>query len=422
MLAFEENIQSPAVIKVVGVGGAGMNAVERMVVLDTKGVELIAMNTDEQVLRRSSASEKIHLGSKLTRGMGAGARPEIGQQAAIEDRDKIVGALKGADMVFITAGMGGGTGTGAAPIVAEVAKELGALTVGVVSMPFKTEGGKKNQIARDGQGRLRDKVDTLITIPNDAVFKIADRNTGVDAAFKIIDDVLARSVSGISNIINTTGHVNVDFADVRTVMGENGDAMIGVGEGSGDNRITDALQNAIHNPLLEGKSIDGAGAVLINIVAGNDLSIYEYGEIQEKIHEQVSREAEIIVGFTEDANLDERVSITVIATGFGRATASQPVPEEKQEEKQKLPKAVGTEQVYDIPSRSSQPERMQEHIQGSQNSQQGQTEKPLVVPPQKPQLHQQEQLGFSSFPDLDTDNERNLSVPAFERRRKKMQE
>lgn len=422
MLAFEENIQSPAVIKVVGVGGAGMNAVERMVVLDTKGVELIAMNTDEQVLRRSSASEKIHLGSKLTRGMGAGARPEIGQQAAIEDRDKIVGALKGADMVFITAGMGGGTGTGAAPIVAEVAKELGALTVGVVSMPFKTEGGKKNQIARDGQGRLRDKVDTLITIPNDAVFKIADRNTGVDAAFKIIDDVLARSVSGISNIINTTGHVNVDFADVRTVMGENGDAMIGVGEGSGDNRITDALQNAIHNPLLEGKSIDGAGAVLINIVAGNDLSIYEYGEIQEKIHEQVSREAEIIVGFTEDANLDERVSITVIATGFGRASANQPVPEEKQEEKQELPKAVGAEQVYNIPSRGSQPERMQEHIQGSQNSQQGQTEKPLVVPPQKPQLHQQEQLGFSSFPDLDTDNERNLSVPAFERRRKKMQE
>lgn len=385
MLAFEENNQSPAVIKVVGVGGAGMNAIERMVALELTGVELISMNTDEQVLRKSSAQIKVHLGSKLTRGMGAGARPEIGEQAAIEDRDKITTALKGADMVFVTAGMGGGTGTGAAPVVAEVAKEMGALTVGVIALPFKAEGKYKMELARKGQKKLREKVDTLISIPNDAIFKIVDRNTSIDLAFKAIDDVLARSVIGISNIIHDTGHVNVDFADIRTVMSENGDAVIGVGEGSGDSRISDALQNAIHNPLLEGKSIDGAGAVLINVVGGDDLTAYEYNEVQEKIHELVSDEAQIIVGLTKNIHLDERISITVIATGFHR------VAQAKKPQEQPLEPAVGKEE-----------ELVQPIVKTV-------IKQPIVQP--------EPQLNFGSFPQLDTENERNLNVPAYERRR-----
>ncbi|HNL10099.1 MAG TPA: cell division protein FtsZ, partial [Turneriella sp.] len=235
MLAFEEKKKSPATIKVVGVGGGGMNAIERMVSMNLEGVELIAMNTDEQVLERSHAPIKVALGSKLTRGMGAGGIPDVGAQAAMEDREKIMNVLKGADMVFVTAGMGGGTGTGAAPIVAEVARELKALTVGVVTLPFIVEGEKRMSYAKQGQNNLRDRVDTLITIPNEAIFKVIDKKTSVGAAYKLIDDMLYRAVRGISNIINSTGFVNVDFADVRTVMGQNGDAVIGLGEGTGEN-------------------------------------------------------------------------------------------------------------------------------------------------------------------------------------------
>lgn len=406
MLAFEENQQSPAIIKVVGVGGAGMNAVERMAHLDIAGVELIAMNTDEQVLKRSSADNKVHLGSKLTRGMGAGARPEIGQQAALEDRDKIVNVLKGADMVFITAGMGGGTGTGAAPIVAEVAKELGALTVGVVSLPFKAEGQAKMEIARAGQSKLREKIDTLITIPNDAIFKIVDRNTSVALAFKAIDDVLARSVMGISNIINTTGFVNVDFADVRTVMSENGDAVIGVGEASGENRIAEALQSAIHNPLLEGKSIDGAGALLINILSSNDLAMYEYNEIQEKIHELVSQDAQIIVGYTEDLDKDDMVSITVIATGFKEGMAPR------------LPKAAGSEYLLSTSSSTVLPNNNAAHAAQNNNpASKNESEYYVQDYMQNPATVKRSNYDQLNFPQLDTDNEKNLNVPAYERRR-----
>ncbi|MCS6985049.1 MAG: cell division protein FtsZ [Leptospiraceae bacterium] len=335
MLNFAEEEKSPAIIKVVGVGGAGMNAVERMCHLRLQGVELIAMNTDEQVLRRSSAHQKVHLGTKLTRGMGAGAKPEIGAQAAMEDREKIMNVLKGADMVFITAGMGGGTGTGAAPIVADVARELKALTVGVITLPFKAEGQKKMEIARAGQANMREKVDTLITIPNDAIFKIIDKTTPVKVAFKHIDDILARAVMGISDIINSTGVVNVDFADVKTVMSNNGDAVIGLGEGSGENRVQEAIQNAIHHPLLDGRSIDGASAVLINVVASEDISMYEYYEIQEKIHEMVSPDATIIVGFTEDSSKVDKLAVTVIATGFRKiqnAKSNAPEKEKKEED------------------------------------------------------------------------------------------
>lgn len=330
MLAFEEKRRSPATIKVVGVGGAGMNAVERMVSMNLEGVELIVMNTDEQVLDRSHAPVKIALGTKLTRGMGAGGIPEIGAQAALEDREKIMNVLKGADMVFITAGMGGGTGTGAAPVVAEVARELKALTVGVVTLPFTTEGQKRMAYARQGQANLRERVDTLITIPNDAIFKVIDKKTPVTAAYKLIDDMLYRAVRGISNIINSTGFVNVDFADVRTVMGQNGDAVIGLGEGSGENRVAEALQSAIRHPLLNGKTIDGARAVLINVVAGSDFALYEYHEIQKQIQEQVAKDAVIIVGFTEDESKDNHVSITVIATGYRQKeqeNTQQPQPQ-----------------------------------------------------------------------------------------------
>ena len=316
MLAFEDRKKSPAMIKVVGVGGGGMNAVERMVSMNLEGVELIVMNTDEQVLEKSHASIKVALGSKITRGMGAGGRPEMGAQAALEDREKIMNVLKGADMVFITAGMGGGTGTGAAPIVAEVARELKALTVGVVTLPFIVEGHKRMENAKQGQSNLRERVDTLITIPNEAIFKVIDKKTPVNMAFRAIDDMLCRAVRGISNIINSTGFVNVDFADVRTVMGQNGDAVIGMGEGTGENRVAEAIQAAIHHPLLNGKTIDGAQSVLINVVGGADLSLYEYHEIQKQIHEQISKDAVMIVGFTEDESKDNQVSITVIATGF----------------------------------------------------------------------------------------------------------
>lgn len=322
MLAFEEKKKSPAMIKVVGVGGGGMNAIERMVSMNLEGVELIAMNTDEQVLERSHAPIKVALGAKLTRGMGAGGIPDVGAQAAMEDREKIMNVLKGADMVFITAGMGGGTGTGAAPIVAEVARELKALTVGVVTLPFIVEGDKRMNYAKQGQSNLRDRVDTLITIPNEAIFKVIDKKTSVGAAYKLIDDMLYRAVRGISNIINSTGFVNVDFADVRTVMGQNGDAVIGLGEGTGENRVAEALQSAIHHPLLNGKTIDGAQAVLINVVGGSDFALYEYHEIQKQIHEQVSKDAVIIVGFTEDETKDNHVSITVIATGYRRKDAA----------------------------------------------------------------------------------------------------
>ena len=330
MLAFEEKKKSPATIKVVGVGGGGMNAIERMVSMNLEGVELIAMNTDEQVLERSHAPTKVALGAKLTRGMGAGGIPDVGAQAAMEDREKIMNVLKGADMVFITAGMGGGTGTGAAPIVAEVARELKALTVGVVTLPFIVEGDKRMSYAKQGQNNLRDRVDTLITIPNEAIFKVIDKKTSVAAAYKLIDDMLYRAVRGISNIINSTGFVNVDFADVRTVMGQNGDAVIGLGEGTGESRVAEALQSAIHHPLLNGKTIDGAQAVLINVVGGSDFALYEYHEIQKQIHEQVSKDAVIIVGFTEDETKDNHVSITVIATGYRRKDAAVVTPATQQ--------------------------------------------------------------------------------------------
>ncbi len=315
-ISFDEANASPATIKVVGVGGAGMNAIDRIVALNLQHVGLIAVNTDAQVLNRSNAPHKCYLGEKLTRGMGAGANPAVGEEAALEDKDQIVELIQGTDMLFITAGMGGGTGTGAAPAIAQFAKDMGILTVGVVSMPFKAEGTFKSDIALEGHARLKQALDTLITIPNDSIFKLIDKKTSINLAFKALDDILARSVIGISDIVNSTGTLNVDFADVKTVMKQNGDAIIGVGEGSGDDRIAQAIDNAIHHPLLEERKIDGATSVLLNIVGGSDLSLHEYNQVLESLQRVVSKEAHIITGFREDSTMEDRLSVTVIATGF----------------------------------------------------------------------------------------------------------
>ena len=318
MLELEDERSSPTVIKVVGVGGGGMNAVNRMIDADLRGVDFIVINTDEQVLRKSAAEERIAIGQKTSRGMGAGGDPDIGFKAAMEDRDRISQSIKGADMVFITAGMGGGTGTGAAPIVAEVAREMGALTVGVVTMPFAMEGGKRYQLANRGLETLREKVDTLITIKNDSIFKVIDRATAVDVAFRMVDEILLNAVKGISDLINTAGVVNVDFADVRSIMGETGDAIMGGGEGVGENRVSDAVNQAINNALLEDTSIEGATALLINVCGGEDMSITEWKDVSELITQHVDPNANIIIGLTIDKALRERIRVTVIATGFGR--------------------------------------------------------------------------------------------------------
>lgn len=318
MFKLEEEKPMTTIIKVIGVGGAGTNAVNRMIATGMEGVEFIVANTDAQQLRDSLATEKIQLGTKLTRGLGAGANPEIGREAANEDRDKLQKILKGADMVFITSGMGGGTGTGAAPVVAEIAKEAGALVVGVVTKPFKVEGKRRMNQAEEGIKNLKEKVDTLITIPNDLLLKIIDRKTPIEDAFKLADDILRQGVQGIADLIMVTGLVNVDFADVRTVMKETGDALMGVGIGTGENKALEATQMAINSPLLEETSIEGAKAVLINIAGGNDLSLHEVNEVTNEITRQVDPEANIIFGTTVDSALSEKVRITVIATGFDR--------------------------------------------------------------------------------------------------------
>ncbi len=318
MFKLEEEKPLTTVIKVIGVGGAGTNAVNRMIATGMEGVEFIVANTDAQQLGDSLADIKIQLGVKLTRGLGAGANPDVGRDAANEDRDKIAKALKGADMVFITSGMGGGTGTGAAPVVAEIAKEDGALVVGVVTKPFKMEGKRRQNQADEGIRNLKEHVDTLITIPNDLLLKIIDRKTPIEDAFKLADDILRQGVQGIADLIMVTGLVNVDFADVRTVMKEKGDALMGVGIGTGENKAIEATNMAIKSPLLEETSIEGARAVLINIAGGNDLSLHEIHEVTNEITRQVDPEANIIFGTTVDPALDEKVRVTVIATGFDR--------------------------------------------------------------------------------------------------------
>lgn len=303
-------------IKVIGVGGGGSNAVNRMIDSGLQGVDFLVANTETQALDNSKADIKIQLGEKLTKGLGAGANPQVGEEAAQESREEITKALSGSDMVFVTAGMGGGTGTGAAPIVAECAREMGALTVGVVTKPFTFEGKRRKNQADKGIEMLTSKVDTIIVIPNDKLLQVVDKKTPLNEAFRTADDVLRQGIKGISDLITVPGLINLDFADVKTIMTNQGEALMGIGIGEGENRAVDAAKIAINSPLLE-TSIEGAKGILLNITGSGDLSLFEINEAAEIISEAADPEANIIFGSVIDENLGDRVQITVVATGFG---------------------------------------------------------------------------------------------------------
>ena len=337
MPQLKPEIETYARIKVVGVGGGGGKAVTRMIDHKINGVDFITINTDAQDLHFTKARTKIHIGKNLTKGLGAGMNPEFGRQAAEENRDEIHEALKGADMIFITCGLGGGTGTGASPIVADVARESGALTIGVVTRPFIFEGMQRSRVAEDGWNQLKDKVDALITIPNDRLLSIISKDMPLLQAFGICDDVLRQAVQGISDLIITPGIINVDFSDVRTIMCDAGSALMGVGFGTGENRAPDAARAAVSSPLLD-VSINGARGVLFNISGGSDLTMWEINEAAKVITESIDREAKVIFGAVHDEGLKKgEIKITVIATGFNQlpnremppANESTDIPEEK---------------------------------------------------------------------------------------------
>jgi cell division protein FtsZ len=316
---FDEAMTQNALMKVVGVGGGGGNAVNRMIDEDLEGVEFVSVNTDAQALKGSKSGTKIQIGRKLTRGLGAGARPEIGRAALEESREEVAEALKGADLVFVTAGMGGGTGTGAAPLIGDMAREQGALTIAVVTKPFLFEGRKRLRQAEEGLAELRRAVDTMIVVPNERLLSVVGKGTSFKDALKKADEVLLHATQGISDLIRVTGEVNVDFADVRTIMSDRGAALMGSGFGRGDNRAMEAAQEAISSPLLDNISIHGATGVLINITGGMDLAIDEVTTISQIIQEAAGEEAEIIFGAVHDPQMKEEVRVTVIATGFARA-------------------------------------------------------------------------------------------------------
>lgn len=324
MLELDVDIQQIAQIRVIGVGGGGNNAVNRMIDSGLKGVEFIAVNTDAQALQLSKCETKVQIGDKLTKGLGAGANPEIGFKAAEESREQIMKSLQGADMVFVTAGMGGGTGTGAAPTVASIAKELGAVTVGVVTKPFTFEGRKRAKQAVEGIANLKAEVDTLITIPNDRLLQVVDKNTSINDAFSIADDILRQGVQGISDLIAVPGLINLDFADVKTIMHNTGSALMGIGTASGDDRAVTAARNAISSPLLE-TSIEGAKGVLLSITGGESLGLFEVNEAAEVISEAADEEANIIFGAVIKEELGDEIRVTVIATGFDDESTSENV-------------------------------------------------------------------------------------------------
>lgn len=332
MLEFDLEVDTLAQIKVIGVGGGGSNAVNRMIDSGIQGVEFIAVNTDYQALNLSKAQNKSQIGAKLTRGLGAGANPDVGKKAAEESREQIENALRGADMVFVTAGMGGGTGTGAAPVIAEIAKEIGALTVGVVTRPFTFEGRKRAQLAENGIAALKEKVDTLIVIPNDRLLEIVDKNTPMLEAFREADNILRQGVQGISDLIAVPGLINLDFADVKTIMTERGSALMGIGIATGENRATEAAKKAICSPLLE-TSIDGARGVLMNITGGSNLSLYEVNEAADIVASASDEEVNMIFGAVINDNLKDEIVVTVIATGFEENqpthTARTNIPEQQ---------------------------------------------------------------------------------------------
>ena len=325
-LTLDPGVRRGAKIKVIGVGGGGSNAVNRMLEVGLTGVEFIVANTDAQALDHSRAAMKLQLGQKLTKGLGAGADPNVGRQAALEDTDMIIQALSGADMIFVTTGLGGGTGTGAAPVIASLACELGALTIGVVTKPFRFEGRRRAQHAEMGLETLRECVDTIITIPNERLLSVVDRRTTMTEAFGLADDVLRQAIQGISDLILVPGLINLDFADVRTIMSGMGVAMMGTGVADGDGRAMQAAQRAVSSPLLEDSSVNGARGVIINVTGGPDMSLMEVNEASCVIQESAHEDANIIFGAVIDPNLSGRLKITVIATGFERAGSSRHIP------------------------------------------------------------------------------------------------
>ncbi len=334
-----------AVIKVVGVGGGGTNAVNRMVDAGLSGVEFVAVNTDAQALLMCEADVKIHIGAKVTRGLGAGADPAVGLAAALESRDELKEALKGADMIFVTAGEGGGTGTGGAPIVAELGSELEALTVGVVTRPFSFEGRRRLGQAETGIAELSDKVDTLIVIENDRLLQVVEKKTPLSDAFKMADDILRQGVQGITDLITVPGIVNLDFADVRTIMRDAGSALMGIGVGQGENRATEAARTAVSSPLLEA-SIEGATGILLNITGGTELGLFEVNEAAEVVTSAADSNANVIFGAVIDESLGDEVRVTVIATGFGRARGRRP---RSAAAAAPLPQGSGSSESFEMP-------------------------------------------------------------------------
>ena len=332
---FEDNYECTAKIKVIGVGGGGSNAVNRMISSKMKGVEFFNVNTDLQALDKSPAENRLQLGAKLTRGLGAGANPEVGRKAAQEDEEKIIEIVKGADLIFITAGMGGGTGTGAAPVIADLARKVGVLTVSVVTKPFLFEGKRRMMQAERGLQELKAVVDSLVTIPNQRLLNIVERQTSMKSAFGLADEILLQAVQGISDLITKPGEINLDFADVKTVMSEKGTALMGTGVAKGENRAIEATKKAISSPLLEDNGLEGARGVLLNITGGNDLTLWEVNEASSEIHELVHDDANIIFGSVYDENMVDEIRVTVIATGF----------DHKEEIKQAKPANVITKAV-----------------------------------------------------------------------------
>lgn len=341
MFELLDTVDQQAVIKVVGIGGGGGNAVNYMQQSEIEGVEFINANTDVQALQDSSCDVILQLGANLTKGLGAGANPDVGRQAAIEDRDRIADALSGADMVFITAGMGGGTGTGAAPIFAEIARDLGALTVAVVTRPFKFEGARRDKMAEQGLRLLGDSVDSLITIPNEKLLEVMGKEASLQDAFATANDVLRNAVQGISELITRSGLINVDFADVKTVMSEMGHAVMGSASASGANRACDAARNALNSPLLEDTNIAGAQGVLVNVIAGPDLSLGEFGEVGAMIRDMASDDATVVIGTTIDPEMNEELRVTMVATGIHDANSGVGQDKRKYEVVQPVAKAVG---------------------------------------------------------------------------------
>ncbi len=355
-----QEVENFAQIKVIGVGGGGSNAVNRMIRAEVKGVEFIAVNTDAQALLHSDAPTRIRIGDKLTKGLGSGGNPTVGGKAAEESSDELFDVLRGADMVFITAGMGGGTGTGAAPIIAQIAREVGALTVGVVTRPFTFEGSRRRQAGDEGLQLLRQHVDTLITIPNDRLLQVSDKKTSMLEAFRMADDVLRQGIQGISDLITEHGMINLDFADVKSVMSDAGSALMAIGRGSGDNRCIDAARMAIESPLLE-ISIDGAKGVLFNITGGEDLGILELYEAAEIIQQAADPEANIIFGAVIDPQMGKDVKLTLIATGFD--SVRRPTQVVSRGQAQSYGAHPQQAPAYSLPTRAAQPEPARPPIQ-----------------------------------------------------------